>query len=223
MTDYNFVTIKTDGTKRAKPLTLPQSLDELSDVDLTGLSDEDIIQFNSSSGNFEAVPIDYKIVQTIAERDTYTKVGTLVFVRDDDTVYMLTATGWEQVGGSVSTGTTVGMTFNIGQPTEAIQPNTRRRKVIPYDITLSEWRIYTPDQFNTKGDIVIDVKVGNTYATATSIAGTEKPTLSSDDSNEDTALSSWTTSLSKGSFLWIDVESVSGLNEVSLELIGVKS
>ena len=72
------------------------------------------------------------------------------------------------------------------------------------------------------GSIVIDVWK-DTFANfpptvADSIAGTEKPTLSSQDKNQDNTLTTWTTSINQGDILAFYVDSASTLTKVNLAL-----
>lgn len=61
----------------------------------------------------------------------------------------------------------------------------------------------------------------STYAawpTMTSIAGTEKPTLSSAIKNQDNSLTTWTTEVSEGDILEYSIESVATITRVHLFL-----
>lgn len=70
------------------------------------------------------------------------------------------------------------------------------------------------------GSIVLDVKRA-TYAnfpTTASIAGTEKPTLTSAQKGQDTSLSTWTTSLAAGDVLEFVVDSATTVTRVTVSL-----
>lgn len=89
---------------------------------------------------------------------------------------------------------------------------------IPFPCTITGWRLLA----DASGSIVLDVWKA-AYASfpptnANSIAGTEKPTLASQQKNEDTALSTWTTSLSAGDVLAVEIESASTVKWVELTL-----
>ena len=89
---------------------------------------------------------------------------------------------------------------------------------IPYSGTITGWEIVA----NASGSIVIDVWK-DTYANfpptvADTIAGTEKPTLSSATKNQDTSLSSWTTSVTAGDWIRFNVDSVSTVTRVHLSI-----
>ena len=88
---------------------------------------------------------------------------------------------------------------------------------VPFPCTVVGWRILG-DQ---TGSAVIDI-LRSTYSnfpTMASIAGTEKPTLASARKNEDTALSTWTTSLAQGDVLRASVASATTVTWVTVELL----
>lgn len=89
---------------------------------------------------------------------------------------------------------------------------------IPYALTITGWTLVA-DQ---SGSIVLDVWL-DTYANfpptvADTIAGSEKPTLSTAQKNQDLSLTTWTTSIPAGSILGINVDSVTDINSVVLVL-----
>jgi hypothetical protein len=89
---------------------------------------------------------------------------------------------------------------------------------VPFNCTITGWEVLA-DQ---TGSIVIDVWK-DTYANfppvvGDSIAGSEKPTLSSADKNQDTSLSTWTTSVSANDILRFNVDSASTVTRVTLSL-----
>lgn len=85
---------------------------------------------------------------------------------------------------------------------------------VPYSGKFVSWDITTSD--GASSSIVVDVRKG-TYASTfplgsgVSIAGTEKPTLSSAAKNQDTSLSTWTTAFSEDDYIAFYVDSVSSL------------
>ena len=91
--------------------------------------------------------------------------------------------------------------------------------VMPYACTIKSWRIIG----NTIGNIVIDVwKKANAVPTiADTITGTEKPTLSSQQINQDTNLTTWNTAVAVGDVIAFNVDSVSGLGSITL-ILGVE-
>lgn len=94
---------------------------------------------------------------------------------------------------------------------------------VPYSGTITGWTLLA-DQ---TGSIVIDVwkdTFANFPPTITdTIAGSEKPTLSSQQINEDNALSTWTTSVSADDIIAFNVDSASTLTRVNLAIKITKS
>lgn len=90
--------------------------------------------------------------------------------------------------------------------------------VIPFDCYIDSWYL-TADQV---GSIVIDVwkDVFANYppAVADAIAGTEKPTLSSQQSNSDTNLTTWSKQVISGDVIRFNVDSVSTVTRVNLTI-----
>ena len=111
---------------------------------------------------------------------------------------------------------TIGITIDGGG--SAITTGLKGYLYIPYACTITDWTILS----DVSGSIVIDVWKAS-YASApptvsNTIAGTEKPTLSSQVKNQDTTLSSWTTSVSAGDVMAFNVDSASTLTKVSLSI-----
>lgn len=100
----------------------------------------------------------------------------------------------------------------------AITTGVKADLLIPYNCTVLGWDILG----DASGSIVVDVWK-DTYANfpptvADTITGTEKPTLSSAVKNQDTALSSWTTALTRNDILRFNVDSASTVTRVTLSL-----
>lgn len=92
---------------------------------------------------------------------------------------------------------------------------------IPYSGTITEWTVIG----DVSGDCVIDVwKAAGVIPTVVdTIAGTEKPTLSSQQLNSDNALSTWTTAVTAGDIIGFYLDSASTLTSVNLIITIVKS
>jgi hypothetical protein len=87
---------------------------------------------------------------------------------------------------------------------------------IPANLTLLSWAI-TAD---AAGDAVVDI-LKSTYAnypTVASIAGTEKPTLTAAQKNQNTTIASWTTALSQGDILRANVVSAATVKRLTVTL-----
>lgn len=87
---------------------------------------------------------------------------------------------------------------------------------LPFAGTIQRWTITA----NASGSAVVTISKA-TYAnfpTMTAISGTEKPTLSSAQKNEDTSLTTWTTSLAQGDVLRASVDSASTITSLTITL-----
>lgn len=94
---------------------------------------------------------------------------------------------------------------------------------VVYGGTITGWKIYA----DVSGSIVVDVWK-DTYANfppvvGDSIAGSEKPTLSSAVKNEDTTLSSWTPTVAAGDVLAFNVDSAATVTRVVIVLTITRS
>lgn len=88
---------------------------------------------------------------------------------------------------------------------------------VPCDSTVIGWTI-TADQ---SGSCVVDVNK-STYAgfpPSISIAGTEKPTLSSAQKNQDNSLTTWTTALTTGDILGFNLNSATTVTRIQVSLL----
>jgi hypothetical protein len=98
----------------------------------------------------------------------------------------------------------------------AITTGSKGYLEVSFACTVDSWTIVA-DQ---SGSIVVDVKRAtySAFPVTTSIAGSEKPTLSSATKNQDTTLSTWTTSIAAGDILEFYVDSVSTVTRVTVAL-----
>jgi hypothetical protein len=100
------------------------------------------------------------------------------------------------------------ITYVIDGAGSVVTTGIKGQLSIPNNCTITGW-VITADQ---SGSAVVDI-LHSTYSgfpTTSSIAGTDKPTLSSAQKNQDSALSGWgSTALSAGDILQFDVDSCS--------------
>lgn len=118
-----------------------------------------------------------------------------------------------------NTALTAALHLTIHGGGSAITTGVKADVEVPYACTVTGWRLVA-DQ---SGSIVLDLWK-DTYANfpptvADTIAGSEKPTLSSATKNEDTSLSTWTTTLAKGDWLRVNVDSITTVTRVHLTLL----
>lgn len=100
----------------------------------------------------------------------------------------------------------------------AITANTKVYLPMNYDCVIQSWTLVA----DASGSIVIDVWK-DTYANypptvADTIAGSEKPTLSSATKNQDTSLTTWNTQVTAGDVLGFNVDSASTVTKVTLTI-----
>lgn len=116
-------------------------------------------------------------------------------------------------GNDVTVGT---INYVIDGGGSAITTGSKGFVEIPFACTVNDWTIVA-DQ---SGSIVVDVKRAtySNFPTTASIAGSEKPTLSSVQKNQDTSLSTWTTSIAAGDILEFVVDSATTVQRVTLAL-----
>ena len=116
------------------------------------------------------------------------------------------------------------MTFIIGDGTNTITTGTiAYLPQMPYSGTITGWYLScVTSPTPIVGSIVLDVwkdTTGNYPPTvADTIAGSEKPTLSSQTTNSDTNLTTWTTAFNTGDCFGVKVDSVSGCRKVLLTI-----
>lgn len=118
-------------------------------------------------------------------------------------------------GGATPTVDDITVTFDGGGSALAVG-DTRSYFVAPYSGTITGWYL-TGDP---SGSVVIDVwrATGAIPSNANSIAGTEKPTLSSAVLASDTSLTTWTTTFSQGDVFGFEVESATSVTKATLTL-----
>jgi len=115
------------------------------------------------------------------------------------------------------------ITFIIDGGGSAITTGQKGHLEIPFACTITGWTILA----DVSGSIVVDVWK-DTYANfpptvADTIAGTEKPTLSAVQKNQDLSLTTWTTAVAAGDILAFNVDSVATVTRVTVSLKIAKS
>lgn len=129
-----------------------------------------------------------------------------------------TITGTGSVAASANTRTS-GWSIIIDGGGSAITTGTKTAFQIPFSCTVSQWQIVA-DQ---SGSIVVDIKKASYNGAFSTIAGTEKPTLSSAQWNQDTSLTSFTTSVTAQDWWQPVVDSATTVTWVSIGFVCLKS
>jgi hypothetical protein len=120
----------------------------------------------------------------------------------------------------------VDIDFWIGDGIGVIPTGRASAIRIPFAINLTGWTIV--EVTGTTGSIVVDFWRASGYenyppTVANTIAGTEKPTLSSAQKNQDLSLGSFTTALKKDDWLVPNVDSASSVKAVLITLHGIRA
>jgi hypothetical protein len=110
----------------------------------------------------------------------------------------------------------------IGDGVNAITTGEKIIASAPYDMTITGWTLLA----NETGSIVIDIwkdTYGNHKPTiADSITASAKPTISASNKANSSTLTGWTTSITKGDVIVINVDSASSIKQVNLWIEAVK-
>jgi hypothetical protein len=118
------------------------------------------------------------------------------------------------VAGGITPKRIVGMVFDGGGSPPTV--GSVGYVVCPFAGTIDQWH-FVADQ---SGSAVVDVwkAAGSIPTNGNTIAGTEKLTLSAQQLSSDTALSTWTTSVSAGDVFGFEIESVSTCTRLTAEV-----
>lgn len=194
------------------------------------------IQFEFDSINPPNAPkiMASKTSNTNAGLDFYTSVGDLqsLALSLKDGVYLtgisssfLAADSTGKIIATASTGGggfgSFGITIDGGG--SVITTGVKGYVTVPYSGTITGWTLLS----DVSGSIVIDVWK-DTYSVfppsvADTIAGSEKPTLTSANKNQNLSLSTWTTSITAGDIIGFNVDSATTLTRVNLAINITKS
>jgi hypothetical protein len=149
---------------------------------------------------------------------TAVPIGTIYYVTDESKTERSNGTTWQDcsdAGGSVKA-QTIGITVDGGG--SALTTGLKGFRSFPIAGTITKVRLFA-DQ---SGSIVIDIWK-DTYANfpptvADTITASAKPTLSSAQKYEDSTLTGWTTSVSAGDVFGFNIDSITTITRITLEL-----
>jgi hypothetical protein len=188
-------------------ISLNTSTSEYSEITLTPSQLEIKSDNLIDSRSITIIPTGITVTGGVVEYDAdYSSQYTNRSIVDKGYVDSVASTG--------STAGSFGLTIDGGG--SAITTGVKGYITIPYNGTITGWDIFA----DTTGSIVVDVWK-DTYANfpptvADTIAGSEKPTLSSAVKNQDTNLTSWTTSVTAGDIVAFNVDSAATVTRVNL-------
>jgi len=174
---------------------------------------------NITTGGTDSRPVVHVVGSPVFTGVTASSVsGTSVSA----TTYFSGSTNIGTVFAAKTHSHTGGITFIMDGGASVISTGQKGYLIAPYSGIITGWTIVS----DVVGSIVVDVWK-DTYANypptvADTIAGSEKPTLSSVNKNSDSNLSTWTTQFSMGDIFTINVDSVSTVTKVTLLLHTIK-
>jgi hypothetical protein len=171
-------------------------------------------QFNGTKTTFNLI-VNGQPYYPVNEQQLIVSINNIVlepvvnYTILDNTITFITAPTAGQNFFAVALATTADLTRTINYVIDAT-PNvvgTGIKGTLTIDVTgtIESWTVLA----DRVGSLVMDIKKTSylNYPTFTSIAGTEKPTLSNQAKNKDDGLSTWNTSLNAGDILQFEVES----------------
>lgn len=167
------------------------------------------LKVDSSTTNIISVRNDGAII-TLPTYGTSSFTGTSGVVGIDSTGKLYN-TGFNP---SASTTGTIGIGLDGGGA--VISTGFKQNLIVPYNCVITGWSVLA----SVTGSCVIDVwkSTGSLPNASNSIAGTEKPTLSSQIMNTDNALTTWTASCTSGDIIGFNVDSISLIDNLTLIL-----
>jgi hypothetical protein len=144
--------------------------------------------------------------------------GQFYVITDENKVAIaLTASTYQDVANATDVNKLGVLTFVLDGGGVAIAAN--QETIIPdfpFAATITGWTILG----DASGSAVVTVSKASyaNFPTFTDISGTEKPTLTTAQKNQDLALTTWTTALSQGDILKAKVDSASTVKQLFVSL-----
>lgn len=87
---------------------------------------------------------------------------------------------------------------------------------IPYNCTITGWDIFADQSGSCVIDLWKDTYANFAPSIADTITGSEKPTLSSQQKNRDTSLTTWTATITAGDIIAFNVDSATTVTRVNV-------
>ena len=175
----------------------------------------DVQAADSTLVSFAAYNTNGLLTQTAA--DTFTG-RTLTGTADQVTVTNGSGVSGNPTVSLAANARTVTITYVIDGGGSVITPGQKGHIEIPFAMTISGWTLVS-DQ---SGSLIIDVWKDSFLnfppTVADTIAGSEKPTLSAVQKNQDLTLSTWTTAVTAGDIFAFNVDSATTVTRATLSI-----
>lgn len=105
----------------------------------------------------------------------------------------------------------------------AISTGIKGYITIPYDMTITGWTIFADQAGSAVVDVWKDVYANFPPTSLDSIAGSEKPTLTAVQKNEDNTLTTWTTAVTAGDVVAFNVDSAATITRLNVLVYGIRA
>ena len=144
-------------------------------------------------------------------------VGTLYYVTDETIIERSTGAAWESYSATGHLSKyTIGITIDGGG--SVLTTGVKGYRSIPVTGTIVSARLLADQSGNLVMDIWKDTYANYPPTVADTITAAAKPTLAGADKDEDTTLTGWTTSVTAGDVLGFNIDSVTTITRITLEL-----
>lgn len=221
MTDYNVTLGQNDQFNIGVSYEIPSKSNQYQNL----IIDDIASQFNGTKKTFNLIvngepyyPVNAQQL-IVSLNDVVLEPGVDYTILDDQITYIVAPTASSD-SFIVAMATTADLTRTINYVVDAT-PNvvgTGVKGQVTIDVTgtIESWTLVS----DVVGNLVINVKKTTyaNYPSFSSIAGTEKPTLSSQSKNKDDGLSTWNTLLIAGDILRFEVESCDSIKQFMLAM-----
>lgn len=160
----------------------------------------------------------YSSVETAWEFFTPSE-GWSVYAQDENLAYRYSGSAWASVPEVSNAIKDVALPFIIDGGGSAITTGVKGFIEIPYAGTIQSVRLLADQSSSIVVDLWKDTYANYPPTVADTITASAKPTISSATKAEDTTLTGWTTSVSAGDILGVNVDSATTVTRVTLSLV----
>jgi len=188
-------------------------------IEFTNASNVNVTLPNELANDFSCTLVkkgDGNVILTATT--TLQSQGNTIFLKDTAvSVYHRASNIWTAVG---SLGVPVGrkrtIVLTVGEGSVVTTGGKSRTRVIsPYTGTITGWKLVSDTSTTSTLDVWKDTVIPDN---ADSITGSAKPSLTAAEFNSSTTLTGWTTSVTEGDILMLEVESNNNAQHLSLML-----
>jgi hypothetical protein len=113
---------------------------------------------------------------------------------------------------------TASVLFQISNDGASLTTGIKGDVVIPFNATITEWSLLADQTGSAVVDIWKDTYGNYPPTVGDSITGSAKPTITSSDKGQSSTLTGWTTTVNAGDILRFNIDSVSTIQRLSINL-----